>query len=108
MHFHKMGKRFFFFFSIRQPTCPPTSPPPFFPDLAFGVSVFIKIQNRQASPVIIPKHCLGLQNCLRVAFEYSPGAQGAEFADTWFCFITSTRSTDGRIFWGTGEGCVFG
>ena len=80
-----MGKRFFFFFfasgSLHVPSPPPT---PFFPDLAFGVGVFIKIQNRQASPVIIPKHCLGLlENCLRVApFECSPGVQGAEFADT--------------------------
>lgn len=72
--------------------------------------MFIKIQNRQALPVIIPKHCLGLlENCLRVAsFECLPGVQGAEFADTWFCFITRIRSTDGRIFGGSGEGCVFG
>ena len=83
MHFHKMGKRFFFFFLHQKAyMCPP--PAAFFPDLAFGVGVFIKIQNRQASPVIIPKRCLGLlENCLRVAsFECSPGVQGAEFADT--------------------------
>ena len=60
--------------------------------------------------MIIPKHCLGLlENCLRVpSFECSPSAQGAEFGATCFSCISSVNSTDGYMFWGTGERCVFG
>lgn len=72
--------------------------------------MLIKIHDRQAWPVIILTHCLGLlENCLRVSsFECLPGAQGAEFAVTWDYFVTSVQSTDGCIFWGTREGCALG
>lgn len=51
----------------------------------------IKIQDRQALPMIILNHCLGfLENCHRVSsFECLPRAQGGEFGVTWDYFITT-------------------
>ena len=44
--------------------------------------MFIKIQNRQASPVIIPKHCLGLlENCLRLLISAFPPQDAGLLSD---------------------------
>lgn len=44
-------------------------------------------------------------------FECLPSAQGGEFGVTWDYFITTLAilpSTDGNIFWGSREECMFG
>lgn len=63
--------------------------------------------------MIILNHCLGfLENCHRVSsFECLPSAQGGEFGVIWDYFITTLAiilPTDGNVFWGSREECMFG
>lgn len=71
--------------------------------------MLIKIQARQALPMVILNHCLGLlENCHRVSsFECLPSSQGVEFVVTWDTITLSYILLMDTYFGEAGSACVW-